>query len=118
MLLLLVMAVQTTQFRTFFHVAIFQQNGSFRGNSSAKMQAHQRLGADGSAPRHEFIGAELVGVDGIPCLVEHAGTVRLRADAVEPVVSGNKISSWIADDGNSELAYFVHNILAQALGVR
>ena len=107
-----------TPFRALFHVAILHQGGSFFGGSNAQIQAHQRFGSDGFAPGHEFIGAKLVGVDGIPRLVECAPTVLLRAVTVKPVIAGDKISSRIADDGNTKLAYLVHHIFAQTIGVR
>jgi hypothetical protein len=94
------------------HIAIFQQGRSLLRASSAQIKAHQGLGSDRLAPGHELVGAKLIGVERIPRLVEHPGTVLPGANPIEPVVSRNKISAGIADDGNFPLAHFVHHILA------
>ena len=72
----------------------------------------------GLAPSHEFIRTELICVGGVPSFIQHARAALLGADAVEPVVAGNEIAARIANDGNSHLAHFFHNVLAESVGIR
>ena len=98
-------------------IAVFDEGGGLFGSAGAEIQAHKRLSADELAPGHEFVGAELIGVEGVPGFVEDGGAILLGADAVEPVVAGDEIAAGIANDGNRELANFVHYVFAEAVGV-
>ena len=73
--------------------------------------------ADGFAPCHEFIGAELIGFDRVPGQVENARTILLRAHAIQPVIARDEVASRIADDGNAELADLIEHIFAKAVGI-
>ena len=110
-------AAEIAPLGAFVDVAVFDQGGGLLGGSGAEIQSHERLGASGFAPLHEFIGAELVGIHGIPRFVEHARAVLLGPDSVEPVVSGDKVAARITNDWNAEFANFVHHVFAKAVRV-
>ena len=113
-----VLAPQLAPLRAPVDIAVLHQRRRVLRGSGAQIQSHQRQRAHLLAPRHVFVRAELIRVDGIPCLVEHARAILLRADAVEPVVAGNKVPAGITNDGNAELANFIHHVLAKTVGVR
>ena len=45
------------------------------------------------------------------------GPLRLRADAVEPVVAGDEVAARIADDRHAEFLDLAHDVRAEALRV-
>ncbi len=100
-----------------FDIAILHQRCRFFRRSSAKIQPHQRFRARGLAPGHKFVGSELIGLNRVPGLIQRARTIFLRPYAIEPVVSGNKISSRIPNDRNSQLSDFVEDVLTKSAGV-
>src|SRR6266852_1449082 len=113
-----VFAAQIAPFCSLIRVAVFDESGSFFRSAGAKIKTHQWLSADGFAPGHEFIGAKLIGVDGIPRFIEHSRTAFLWTDSIQPVVAGDEIAPGISDDGNSHLTYFTEHVFAKAVGVR
>ncbi len=111
------LAPQIAPARPFVYVAIFHQRRRLFRRARAQIEPHQRLRARGLAPHHEFVGAELVAVDGIPRFVQHARAVLLRSHPIQPVVPGDKVAAGVAHDGNSQLPYFVDHVLAQSVGI-
>src|SRR6185295_7131962 len=69
----------------------------------AEVHPQQRLRAGGAAPVDELVRAELVGLDRVPCPLEHGWPLRLRSDAVEPVVAGHEVAARVPGDGNTEV---------------
>ena len=112
------LAAEIAPFCSLIQVAIFDQSGCLFRSSRPKIEAHQGLSAGSLAPRHEFIGAELIGVDRIPGLVKHTGTALLGTHTVEPIVARDKIAPGVTNDGNSHLANFTDDIFAKPIGVR
>ena len=82
--------------------------------AGAEVHPQQRLGAHQPAPVDEFVGAELVRLERIPRAIENGWPLGLRADAIEPVVARDEVSSWIANDGNAKLADLARDIRAKA----
>src|ERR1700722_5285324 len=108
-----VTAPQVAPLCSFLDVAIFDEGGrSFRCTGS-EVESHERLRANNLGPCHEFVGAELIGVNRVPCLVEHAWTVFFRPHSVEPVVTRNEIATGITNDRNSELPYLGYKVFAE-----
>src|SRR5437763_14645181 len=112
------LAAKITPFRSLIQAAILHESRCFLGRSRSKIEAHQRLGVHGPAPSHKFIRTELICVDRVPSLIKHARTALPAADATEPHVSGNKIASRIANDGNSHLADFFHDVFTETVCIR
>ena len=110
------LAAEIAPFCSLIQVAIFDQSGCLFRSSRPKIEAHQGLSADSLTPRHEFIGAELIGVDGIPGLVKHARTAFLGTHAVEPIVARNEIATGITNDGDSHLPDFTDDVFAKPIG--
>ena len=113
-----VLAAKVTPLRALRHIAIFHQCGRLLRSSRTQIEAHQRQSADRFAPGHELVGAKLIGVQRIPRLVEHPRAILLGANAVEPVVSRDKISAGIPDNRNSQLPYLIDHVFAKAVGIR
>ncbi len=113
-----VLAAQIAPMRSFFHVAVFNQgSGLFRG-SRAKIQTYQRRSAHRATPGNKFVGAELIGLDGVPGLFQHTGTIFSRSHTIQPMVAGDEVASGIANDGNSQVLYFFQDILAKPVRIR
>ena len=96
------------------HVAIFHQRGRHLGRRGAEIGADQRLGANALGPGYEFIGAELVRLDGVPGSIEHRGPLIARAHAIQPVVAGNEVAARIANDRHAHAAHLRGNVFAEA----
>ena len=69
------------------------------------------------APVDELVGAELVRLERVPRALEHRRPLRLRADAVEPVVAGDEVAARIAHDRHAELLDLARDVGAEALRV-
>ena len=110
------LAAEIAPLCSLIQVAIFDQSSCRFRSSRPKIEAHQGLSADSLAPRHEFIGTELIGVDCVPGLVKHARTAFLGTHAVEPIVARNEIATRITNDGNSHLADFTDDVFAKPIG--
>src|SRR5579863_8113545 len=63
-------------------VAIFHPVGSLFDGSGAEIDTDVRLGVDGAAVSHEFVGAEVVWLDRIPGRIEAPRPLIFGADAV------------------------------------
>src|SRR6185437_16965163 len=86
-------------------VAILQQRSRLFRRSGSEVQSHQGEGPDGFAPGHVLVCSELVRVHRVPGLIQNLGTILFRADTVQPVVSGDKVSSGITNDRNPKRLY-------------
>src|SRR5215831_15275968 len=104
--------------RSFFDVAVLNQSGGLFGRAGAQIHGKQRCGSSHSGPCQIFIGAKLIAIDRVPGLVQHMRTVRSRANAIEPVVARHEVAAGIANDGNSDVLYFLDHILAESITVR
>src|SRR4029077_2541593 len=96
-----ILASQIAPARALFNVAIFHQGRRLFGRSGSQIEAHERQSAHSLAPRHEFIGTKLIGVDGVPRLVQNPWAILFRPDAVKPVVTGYKITARVTNDRHS-----------------
>ena len=112
-----VLAAQIAPASSLLHVAILDERGGFFGRSGPQIQAHERFGAGGFTPGKKFVGSELVRLGGVPSFVENARPTLFWTDAVEPVIAGNKITSRITNDRNTQLADFAEHVLAKTVGV-
>ena len=86
--------------------------------TGAEVHRQHRLDPGIPAPVDEFVGAELVGLGGDPGQVEPARPLLHRADAVLPVVAGDKIAAGIAHDGRRQLADQSQHVAAETTLVR
>lgn len=64
---------------------------------------------------NEFIGSELIAFTGAPGQVDAGRAFVFRADAVFPVIAGNKVAAGPADDGGIEFLGAFDNIFAKTL---
>src|ERR1700733_2125862 len=112
-----VLAPQITPASALFHVAIFHQRCRFFRRTSSQVQAHQWLSSGRTRPSHEFIRTELIRVERVPRFVQNARPILPRANAIEPVVAGNKVASRIADDGHAHFAHLIHDVSAKTTAV-
>jgi hypothetical protein len=103
--------------RAFVHVAVFNELSRLLRGAGTEIHGEERLRGGQAAPREKFIRAKLIGINRVPGFVENGGSISSGADAIQPVIAGNKISSGIADDGNAEFADFVQDIFAETVGV-
>src|SRR5437660_7850719 len=85
----------------FLYIAVLDQGGGFLRRSRSEVKPHQRLCTDQLAPCHEFVRAKLVGLNGVPGLVEGARPIFPGSDPIEPVIAGNEITAGIANNRNS-----------------
>jgi hypothetical protein len=83
--------------------------------ASAWIETKQWLGLHQSAPRKEFIGTELVGLERIPGTLEHLRPQVLRADTVQPVVARNEIAARVTHDGHPEAGDFGQHVFTEAV---
>src|SRR5580700_4409861 len=113
-----ILAPQFAPARALVQIAVFHQGSRLLRGSRAQIQTQQRFCPRQTAPGEKLVRSKLVRVHRIPRFVQYRRTICSRADAVEPVVSGYKISAGIANDGNAEFTDFFENILAKAVGVR
>jgi hypothetical protein len=67
---------------------------------------------------NSFVPNALVSVENQAGEIEPAGTIRDRADAVFPIVTGEKIAAGIAHDRDAELLGEIGDVLAKSLRVR
>src|SRR5690348_8745549 len=107
-------APQVAPFRAAPEVAVLDVGDRHLDRAGSEIQAEQWLGAGQPAPLDEVVGAELVRFRRVPGAVEYGWTLRLRPDAVEPVVSGDEIAAEIADDGDAEFLDFAHDVRAKS----
>ena len=70
-----------------------------------------------AAPVDELVGAELIRLERVPRAIEHRRPLRLRADAVEPVVAGDEVAARIADDRHAELLHLARDVGAESFGI-
>ena len=108
---------QIAPFGAFLDVAVFDEGGGHFRRAGAEIETQQRLGVDQFAPVHEFIGAELVGVQSIPGPVQHRRPLVLRTDAIQPVITRHEIAARIADDRDAQFADFGDDVFAKAFFV-
>ena len=110
-------AAEVAPLGAFFHVAIFDKScGLFRG-AGAEIESHERFRAGEFAPGHEFVGAELIGLDGVPGFFQLTRAIFLGADAVEPVIARDKVAAGIANHGHAEMLDFIGDIGAEAVRI-
>jgi hypothetical protein len=112
-----ILTAEFAPFGAFVDVAILHQGSSLLGCASSQVDSEKWLSTGGAAPRDIFVGAEGVGVEGIPRLVEDLWALFLGPHAVEPVIAGDEVAAGIADDRHAEFADFFQDILAEAPGV-
>ena len=67
---------------------------------------------------HELVCAELVGLYTVPGEFWARRTLVPGPNTIEPVVSGNKVASWVADDRTIQLLESLDYILAEAVVIR
>ena len=77
----------------------------------------ERLGADHLAPGHEFVGAELIRLDRVPCAIQNARTLFAGTHAIEPVVARHEIAARVTHDGYAHRFDFGCDVLAVTLRV-
>src|SRR6185503_3149487 len=109
-----VRAPQVAPFRAAVDVAVLDVGDRLLRRAGAEVHPQQRLGAHQPAPVDEFVGAELIRLERIPRAIENGWPLGLRADAIEPVVARDEISSWITNDGHAKLADLAGDIRAKA----
>ena len=61
--------------------------------------------------------SEFIGLGRMPCEVETTRTLLLVADSILPTISGDEISTGIADGRNAEFFHQVNHILAEAISI-
>ena len=116
----LIVSVRAAQFAPFGsagHIAVFDQGGRIFRRRRAKVEPEERFGAHGACPRDEFVGAELVGLQRVPCTVEDGGPVLFRAHSIEPVIARNEIAAGVANDGHSQVVNFLDHVGAESIAV-
>jgi hypothetical protein len=89
-------AVFTAQFRqigTALSVAVLHPIGGFPHIAVAAIHTDIRLGVQPATILHEFIGAELIIDNRIPCQLVVRGALRRRANCVHPAVTGGEIAA-------------------------
>ena len=116
-LLVAVRAAQVAPLRAAIEVAVLDVGDRHLRRAGAEVHAEQRLGPDRAAPVDELVGAELIRLQRIPRPLEHRRPLRLRTDAVEPVVAGDEVAAGIADDRNAQLLHLARDVRAESLGV-
>ena len=112
-----VLAAQIAPLGSLFDVTVLHQRCRFFGSTGTQVQSHQGQCSGRLAPRHKFIGAELVGLDRVPGFVQHTRAVRPGTDAIQPVVAGHEVAAWIPHDRYSQLTDFIENIFAKPVGI-
>src|SRR5262249_48836247 len=82
------------------------------------VDAHVGLDPELLGITQELVGAEAVALDRVPGLVAPARSLVARADAILPVVAGGEVASGPAQDRHAEPLRCLHDVLAEAVGVR
>ena len=85
--------------------------------AGAEVHPQQRLGPDRATPVDEIVGAELIRLDRVPRPFEHRRPLRLRANAVEPVVAGHEVAARVASDRNAKLLHLADDVAAESLRI-
>ena len=112
-----VRSAQVTPLGAFVHVAVLDVGyGHFR-RASAQVKSEQRFGVDQLAPVDEFVRPELVGLERIPGPLQYRRPFVFRADAVQPIVTGDEVPARISHDRHVETFHFGHHILAEPFGI-
>src|SRR5258708_23534250 len=111
------LTAQVAPARSARNVAVLDQIRGLFSSAGAEVQAHERLGADGFTPGKKFVGAELIRIGRVPGAVENSRAISLGADAIKPVVARDEISTGIANNGDAEMADFVHDVFAEAVRI-
>ncbi len=92
--------------------------GKLLDRAAAHVAAQIRLGTDKFAKVEEFMSSEAVVLhSSTPVVVDHAGTVLLRADTVDPVVFVGKASAGPAKHGHLDVTHSLKHIVTIAVGV-
>ncbi len=98
-------------------VDVLDKVARFVEAARAEVDRQHRLSVGLAAPIDEFMHADGVRIGGVPGEVETSGALFARADAVFPVVGGDKVAAGIADDGNFDVLDELQHVLAHALFV-
>ncbi len=98
-------------------VAVFHPVGGLLDAARAQVHADVRLRADAAAVFEELVGAEAIGLFGVPGRVEAARAAVLGPHAVLPVIGGDEIAAGPAQDGQAQALHRAQHVLAEALGI-
>ena len=99
-------------------VAVFHQIPGGVRAAGAEVHRHHGRGVNGSAPAHELVGAEGVGLGGAPCELQPAGAVLYGADAVFPVVTRNEVAAGVPHERDLQFSDQGVHVGAEAVSVR
>ena len=83
--------------------------------TGAEVDRHHRLNLCLTAPLHELVQPEGVGLGGVPGQLAAGGTLGHRADAILPAVVGHEVAAGVPGHRDAELAHEPHDVLTQAV---
>ena len=109
---------QLAPLRALVHVAVFNVGDGRLRRAGAKVECQERFGAHQLAPVDELVRAELIGLERIPCALQHGRALLLRSDAIEPVVAGHEVAARIAHHRHAHSLHFGDDIRTESVGVR
>ncbi len=96
-------------------VGVLEQVAGLLDAAGPEVDGDHRLALDGLRPADELVDADLIGLDGLPRLIEANGPVGRRADAVLPVVPGDEVAARVADNRDAEVAGERGDVVAEAV---
>ena len=96
-------------------VAVFDEVGGVLNAAGAHVDGQHGFASDVAAEVDEFVGAEPVAFNGLPCQVAPRRPLLARADAVLPAVAAEEVAAGVAHAAEVELAQGRQHVAAQAL---
>jgi hypothetical protein len=98
-------------------VDVFDEVARLVEPARAEVDREHHFRPRGVAPIGKFVDADGVRFGGVPGEVEPRRPLRARAHAVFPIVGGDEVAAWIANDRDFELLDERDHVLAHAVGV-
>jgi hypothetical protein len=98
-------------------IGVFNQFARGPGISEACIDGDVGIDAQQAAEREEFIGANIVRLHGVPDRIEDRRALIDVANAIAPLVRGDEIAAWKAEDAEAQLLERGDDLGAEAFDV-